>query len=104
MLRQRAGTQRVGHRDRQQGRADAVTADVQKVEREVLGIDPVVTEGVSAQFGRRDEKPVDCERLGDGRRQDRPHVALGIAQLVLQPVVRQQQRLAGFGQLADGPG
>ena len=99
---QGAGAQRVGDGDRQQGGADAVTADVQEVEREVLGIDPVVAERVSAELGGRNEPPVDRERLGDRRRQDRAHVALGVAQLPLQPVVGPQQRFARFGQLAVG--
>ena len=88
--------------DRQQRGADAVAAHVEQVQGEVLGIDPVIAEGVATELGGRNEEPVDRERLGDGRRQDRAHVALGVAQLLLQPVVGPQQGLARFGQLAVG--
>ncbi len=79
-----------------------MTAHIQQVEGEVLGIDPVVSQGISSKLGARYVKPVYAERLSDRRWQNRTHVALCIAQLLLQPIVGTEQRLAGFGQLVMG--
>ena len=100
--RQGLRAQRVGDRHRQQRRAHAVAADVDQVEREVLVVDPVVAEGIAAQLGRRNEAPVDRQGLGQRRRQHGAHVALGVAQLLLQPVVGELQGFARRGELAMG--
>ena len=42
--------------------ADAVAADVEQVEGEVVVVEPVVAERVAAQLGRGDEPPVGPDR------------------------------------------
>ena len=61
--RQGLRAQRVGDRHRQDGSAHAMAADVDQVEREVLGVDPVVAERIAAQLGRGNEAPVDDQGL-----------------------------------------
>ena len=61
-LGQRLRPQRVHGRDREQGRADAVAADVQQVEGEMVVVEPVVAERIAAQLGRGDEPPVGPDR------------------------------------------
>src|SRR5690242_2568267 len=57
-LWQCAGPQGVRHRDRQERSADTVPADVEEIDREVLGVYPVVAERVSAELRTGNEAPV----------------------------------------------
>ena len=68
----------------------------------MLVVDPVVPEGIAAQFGGRNEAPVDGQGFRHGRRQHRAHVAFCVAQLLLQPVVGELQGFAGCGEFAMG--
>ena len=61
-LGQRLRPQGVQGRDREQGGADAVAADVEQVEGEVVVVEPVVAERVAAQVGGGDEPPVGPDR------------------------------------------
>jgi len=61
-LRQRLGAEGVEGRDREQGRADAVAADVEQVHGEVVVVDPAVAERVAPELGRGDEPPVGPDR------------------------------------------
>ncbi len=71
--------------DGQQRRTDAVTADVEQVEGEVLVVEPVVTERVAAQVGGGDESPVGPDRsfLSFSGRSDRTYLAASATSLAM---------------------
>ncbi len=46
----RTGAKHVEHCHRKQRRPDSVTANIEKIEREMIVVDPVIAEGVAAQF------------------------------------------------------
>src|SRR5262245_14351659 len=93
-VHQRARTESIGHCYRQQRGADAVAAYVEQINGEVFGIDPVITERISSQFSRRNEPPINSEGFRNRPRQNRKNIALGIAQLLLQPFVCSHKRFA----------
>ncbi len=57
-LWQRLRSESIHGRDRKQGRADAVAADIQQVKGEMVVIEPVIAERVTPQLGRGNESPV----------------------------------------------
>src|SRR5207244_191678 len=65
----------------EQGRADAVAADVEQVDRQVLLVDPVVAEHVPGQVRRGNELPVDGDWAAQRGGKKRLHVAGGAVHL-----------------------
>jgi len=65
-----------------------VAADVEEVNGEVVAVDPMVAEGVAAEFGGRDVAPVDGIGLGERLGDDRADVVGGLAQLGGEAVLR----------------
>ena len=98
-IRQSRRTQHIDDRNRQQGCADAVPADIKQVERHVVVVDRVIAERVAAEFSRRYQQPFGNGRGGPRFREDRHHVASRIGKLGLQSRLCGLKRKVTLGQL-----
>jgi hypothetical protein len=91
------GTQRLERGDREQRRADAVAADVEQVEGEVVVVDPVVPEGIAAELCRGHVAPLGERRPGlDRFGQQRDDVIGRARQLRSQLLLALEQLGVGF--------
>jgi hypothetical protein len=101
--RECGSAQHVDDGDGEQRRADAVAADIQQVDGEMIVVDAVVAEGIAAELGGGHQQPVGRGRFGALVGQDGEDVAAGIVQLFVEPRLRALQEQVLLGQLVlDG--
>jgi len=85
--RQSPGAQRVQHGNREQGCANAVTAHVEQINREVIFIEPMMSERIAAELLGRMETPFAFDPARQRRRQQRGHIARSFREFSGKPLL-----------------
>ncbi len=83
-VRQRARAEHVHDRDREQRRIEAVPRHIDQIQRQVVGIEPMIAETVAPKIGGGNVAPVGAHRLLRRRGEQGLHVLLGRVHLLGQ--------------------
>src|SRR5262249_40995942 len=90
-------TKRIQGGNGEEGGADSVAADIQQIEGEVLGVDPVVPEGIASQLSCRHVTPGGADvSVLDRFRQKGNDIAQGAVEIVGELLLALLERFEGL--------